>query len=59
MPIKPKTKPLVSKSDRVFRPKTKKKHLQLVVEIVIEIEGRGKFEDSMSEGSIALGVGRS
>jgi hypothetical protein len=58
MPIKPKTKPLVSKNDRVLCPRTRKQHLQPVVEVVSEVEGRGRFEDSMSEGSIALGVGR-
>jgi hypothetical protein len=57
MPIKPNTKPLVSKSDRVLCPRARKEHLQLVIEVVLEVEGRGRFEDSMSEGSIALGVG--
>jgi hypothetical protein len=57
MPIKPKTKPLVSKSDRVLRPRARKEHLQPVVEVVLEVEGRERLEDSMSEGSKALGVG--
>jgi hypothetical protein len=30
----------------------------LIVEDVLEIEGKGRFEDSMSEGLIALGLGR-
>jgi hypothetical protein len=58
MSIKPKTKPLMSKSDKVLCLRIGKKHLQPVVEVGLEVEGRGRFEDSMSEGSIALGVGR-
>jgi len=30
----------------------------LVVEVVLEVEGKGKFENNMSEGSIALRVGK-
>jgi hypothetical protein len=58
MSIKPKTKPLVSKRNRVLRPKARKEHLQPVVEVVLEVEGRGKFGNNMLKGSIALGVGR-
>jgi hypothetical protein len=58
MPIKPKTKPLVSKSDRVLRPRVRKEHIQPVVEATLEVEKKGRFEDSMSEGSIALRLGR-
>ncbi len=43
---------------RVFHPKVRKKHLQPVVKGVLEVEGKGRFEDSMSEGSIALGLDR-
>jgi hypothetical protein len=31
----------------------------LVVNVVLEVEGKGRFENSMSEGSIALGVSKS
>jgi len=58
MLIKPKTKPLVSKSDRVLRPRVRKEHVQPVVEAALEVERKGRFEDSMSEGLIALRVGR-
>jgi hypothetical protein len=58
MPIKPKTKPLVSKSDRVLRSRVRKEHLQLVVEATLEVQGEGRFEDCMSKGSIALGLRR-
>jgi hypothetical protein len=58
MLIKPKTKPLVSKNDRTLCPKVRKEHLQPVIEVVLEVEGKGRFKDSMSEGSIALGLGR-
>jgi hypothetical protein len=58
MPIKTKTKPLVSKSDRVLRPRIRKEHVQPVVEVALEVESEGRFEDNMSEGSIALGLGR-
>jgi hypothetical protein len=58
MPIKPKTKPLMSKSDKVFRSRVRKEHLQLVVEATLEVHGEGRFEDSMLKGSIALGLGR-
>jgi len=30
----------------------------LVVEVVLEVEGKGRFVNSMSERSIALGVGK-
>jgi hypothetical protein len=40
MPIKPKTKPLVSNSDKVLHTKVRKEHFQVVVEVVLEIEGK-------------------
>jgi hypothetical protein len=58
MLIKPKTKPLVLKSDRVLNLRIRKEHLQPVVEIVLEVEGKGRFKDNMLEGSIALRLGR-
>jgi hypothetical protein len=58
MPTKPKTKPLESKSDRVVCPRIRKGQLQPVVEVVLKVEGKGRFEDSMLKGSIALGLSR-
>jgi hypothetical protein len=58
MLIKPKTKVIVLKSDRVLRPKVTKEHLQPVIKVVLKVEGKGRLEDSTLEGSIALGVGR-
>jgi len=48
----------VSKNDRVLHPRVRKKHFQPVVEAALEVERKGKFEDNMSEGSIALGLGK-
>jgi len=58
MLIKAKTKPLVSKSDRVFHLRIRKEHFQPVVETALKVERKGRFEDCMLEGSIALGLGR-
>jgi len=58
MSIKPKTKPVVSKSDRILRPKVRREHLQPVIEVVLEGEGERGFEDSMSRSSVALGLGK-
>jgi hypothetical protein len=58
MSIKPKTKPLLLKNDRALRLKVKKGHFQPVVKIVLKVEGKKRFEDNMSEGSIALRLGR-
>jgi hypothetical protein len=58
MPIKPKTKPVVSKSDRIFRPRVRREHLQPFIEVVLEGEGEGRFEDDMSGSSVALGFGK-
>jgi hypothetical protein len=58
MPIKPKTKPVVSKSDRILRPRVRREHLQPIIEVVLEGEGEGRFKDDMSGSSVALGFGR-
>jgi hypothetical protein len=58
MSIKPKTKPVVSKSDRILCPRVRREHLQPVIEVVLEGEGERGFEDSMSGSSVALGLGR-
>jgi hypothetical protein len=58
MLIKPKTKPLMSKSDKVLHPRVRKERFQPIVKVVLKVEGKGGFENSMLEGSIALGLGR-
>jgi hypothetical protein len=58
MSIKPKTKPLVSKSDKVLHPRVRKEHMQPIIEVVLKVEGQGRFEDNMLEGSIALGLNK-
>ncbi len=58
MSIKPKTKPVVSKSDRILRPRVRREHLQPIIEVVLEGEGEGRFEDNMSGSSVALGFSR-
>jgi hypothetical protein len=47
MPIKPKTKPLASKSDRVFHSRVRKEHLQPIIKVVLKVEGKGKFKNNM------------
>jgi hypothetical protein len=58
MPIKPKTKPIVLKSDKVLCPRVRKEHFQPIVEVVLEVEGKRRFKNSMLEVSIALRLGR-
>jgi len=47
MPIKPKTKPVVLKSDRILRPRVRREHLQPIIEVVLEGEGERRFENDM------------